>query len=312
MTTQSNPDVVECAIGIDVGGTKIAAGLVALTTGQVLSRRDRATEAARGGQAVLDDIVQIAHDLYAEAIAAHHRIHGIGVGICELVDPRGNITSSHTVAWRGVAVRERLNLLAPAVVEADVRAHAVAEARYGAGKRFELFVFVTIGTGISSCLVQSGRPFSGARGNALVLASSPYTLICADCGKRQQLILEDYASGPALVSRYNRRTSGAAIRGETVLAAAQAGDVVARDIVASAGEALGVSIGWLVNVLDPQAIIIGGGLGTAGGLYWNSMVASAREHIWADEGRDLPIVMAELGPDAGLIGAAAATDRQVR
>jgi glucokinase len=75
-------------------------------------------------------------------------------------------------------------------------------------------------------------------------------------------------------------------------------------IVQSAGEALGVSIGWLVNVLDPEAVIIGGGLGVAEGLYWDSMVAAARAHIWADASRDVMIVRAALGSDAGVIGAA--------
>jgi glucokinase len=83
-------------------------------------------------------------------------------------------------------------------------------------------------------------------------------------------------------------------------------------VVGSAGAALGVSIGWLVNVLDPEAVIVGGGLGSAGGLYWDSMVASTRAHIWADTSRDLPIVPAALGPDAGMIGAAAAIARRRR
>jgi glucokinase len=68
--------------------------------------------------------------------------------------------------------------------------------------------------------------------------------------------------------------------------------------------ALGSSIGWLVNVLDPEAVIVGGGLGTAGGQYWDMMVDSVREHVWSAASRDLPVLMAALGPDAGLIGAA--------
>lgn len=307
MTDQGSVVVTgEHAIGIDVGGTKIAAGLVALESGRVLARREQLTVATRGGGAVLEDTVRLAADLQAEAAASGIGVCGIGVGVCELVDQQGNVTSAHTVAWRGLPVRERLARLAPAVVDADVRVHALAEARYGAGRPFQLFVFVTVGTGISSCLVQGGRPLAGARGNALVLASSPYTLTCEHCGTRQHFVLEEYASGPALVARYNALASASLTRGEEVLAAAHAGDAIATDVARSAGEALGVSIGWLVNVLDPEAVIVGGGLGTAGGLYRESMVASARAHIWADDGRDLPIITAELGPDAGLIGAAAA------
>jgi glucokinase len=118
--------------------------------------------------------------------------------------------------------------------------------------------------------------------------------------------LEETASGPALIRRYNHShptgTSGA----EDVLAAAQQGDAEAVRIVREADEALGSGVGFLVNVLDPDAVVIGGGLGLAGGLYWDVFLSSARRHIWAEAARDLPIVRAELGTDAGLVGAAAA------
>jgi glucokinase len=292
------------AIGLDVGGTKIAAGIVALDSGKILERRMIPTRPERGGAAVLDDVFTLAQALYTGAEANRVHVTGVGVGVAELVDCAGNITSCHTIAWQGMAVRERLGQLAPAGIEADVRAHALAEARYGAGRPYQLFAFVTVGTGISCCLVQDGRPYAGARGNALVLASSPLTTACTTCGTVLRPVLEEFASGPALVSRYNQAVSGHATRAEDVIAAADAGNAAAIEIVITAGAALGVSVGWLVNVLDPAAVIVGGGLGMAGGLYWESFVASVREHIWAVGSRDLPILMAELGADAGLIGAA--------
>jgi glucokinase len=94
-------------------------------------------------------------------------------------------------------------------------------------------------------------------------------------------------------------------RGEELLAVVETGDALAIDVVKTAGQALGVSVGWLVNVLDPESVIVGGGLGLAGGLYWSSFVAATREHIWSDTNRELPILPAALGVDAGLIGAAA-------
>jgi len=287
-------------IGLDVGGTKIAGGIVVLDSGQVLARRAIPTRAERGGEAVLADALALAESLRADADRLVVEVCGIGVGVPELVDLAGNITSDHAIAWRGVPAQERFRRLAPAVVEADVRAHALAEARYGAGRPFQLFVFVTVGTGISYCLVQDGKPYAGARGNALILASSPLTTTCTVCGATLRPVLEEFASGPALAARFG------ATRGEDVLAAAATNDQAAIAVVESAGAALGVSVAWLVNVLDPQAIIVGGGLGLAGGRYWDSFVAATREHIWAEGSRDLPILMAALGPDAGLIGAAAA------
>lgn len=302
-----NPAVLGgiCAIGLDVGGTKIAAGIVALESGNILERRTIPTRPERGGAAVLDDVFALAAALCTAADTLGVQVCGVGVGVAELVDRAGEITSSNAIAWQGMPVRERLTHVAPAVVEADVRAHALAEARYGAGRPYRLFVFVTVGTGISCCLVQDGLPYAGARGNALILASSPVTTICTTCGTVLRPVLEEFASGPALVSRYNQAIGGHATRAEDVIAAADLGNPAAIDIVLTAGAALGVSVGWLVNVLDPAAVIVGGGLGLAGGLYWESFVAATREHIWAEGSRDLPILMAACGPDAGLIGAAA-------
>ena len=87
--------------------------------------------------------------------------------------------------------------------------------------------------------------------------------------------------------------------------AARAGDPIAQAIVRSAGSALGNSVGFLINVLDPQAVIVGGGLGLSDGIYWDAFVTSTRKHIWSEVSRKLPILHAELGADAGLIGAAA-------
>ncbi len=293
------------AVGIDVGGTKIAAGLVDLDSGASMSRRLIPTLPARGGAAVLDDVLALAQALIGIADDHERPVAGIGLGVCELVDGEGNITSDHTIAWRGVAVREALSRLAPTAVDADVRAHALAEARYGAGAGFGDWIFVTVGTGISSCLVLGGRPYRGARGNALVLASSPITTTCTVCGALLRPVLEDFAAGPALVARYNLATGGTLQRSEEVLAAAAAGDTAATAIVSSAGEALGVGLGWLVNVLDPQSVVVGGGLGLAGGLYWDSMLAALREHVYADSSRDVPVLAASAGADAGFIGAAA-------
>ena len=301
-----NREEAPYAIGLDVGGTKIAGGVVALDYGRILKRRVIATQPERGGEAVLADAIALGEALCADADGLGVDVHGIGVGVPELVDLAGAITSGHAIAWRGMPVRERFSRLGPSVIESDVRAHALAEARFGAGRAFKLFAFVTVGTGISCCLVQDGVPYAGAQGNALILASSPLTTVCTTCGAVLRPVLEDFASGPALVSRYNQTGAGRVARGEDVLTAASAGDQVAVKIVATAGEALGVSVGWLVNVLDPAAVIVGGGLGTTGGLYWDSFVAATRAHIWADTSREIPMLMAALGPDAGLVGAAVA------
>ena len=306
-----NPEPTDCAIGLDVGGTKIAAGLVAHPSGAVLARRTVPTLPQRGGEAVLGDTLAITSDLLEEARKRNLDLQGIGVGVPELVDPAGNITSSHSLAWQDISVRAAFAALAPAVVESDVRAGALAEAMYGAGRDYRLFVYVTVGTGISSTLVLDGRPYAGARGNALIMASSPFTTECSYCGTVLNPVLEEYASGPALVARYNLQGSKFAVQGEDVTAAAAAGDDAAIKVVTSAGEALGNSVAFLVNVMDPEAIVVGGGLGTAGGLFWDSLVAGTRARIWAENSRGLPILAAAMGGDSGLVGAAATVFRNL-
>ena len=306
-----NPDRAACAIGLDVGGTKIAAGLVAFPTGVVLAQRTIPTLPRRGGKIVLNDTLSLAEELKTEAGKSNLELLGIGVGVPELVDPAGNITSSQTLDWQGDRVQAAFSSLAPAVVESDVRAGALAEAMFGAGRSYSLFVYVTVGTGISSTLVQDGRPFAGARGNALIMASSPFTTECSSCGTALNPVLEEFASGPALVTRYNRHGSRTVKRAEDVTAAAEEGDNAAVKVVRSAGEALGNSVAFLVNVMDPEAIVVGGGLGTAGGFFWDSFVTSTRAHIWADNSRGLPIRPAAMGADSGLVGAAAAAFRRL-
>ncbi len=295
-----------CAIGIDVGGTKIAGGVVAFPSGRVLAKRVIPTLPKRGGKPVLDDALDEATGLVVEARRSDLELLGIGVGVAELVDLKGNVTSDHTIVWRGVPVQEMFSQLAPAVVESDVRAGALAEAMFGRGKAYRWFAYITVGTGIASALVLDGQPFVGARGNALVLASSPLTTTCTNCGTVLQPILDDIAAGPALVASYNRKSRGLAAVGEDVTNAAEMGDTIAVEVVKNAAQALGVSVAFLVNVLDPEAVIVGGGLGIAGGLYWSAFVHATREHIWSDMSRDLPILRAALGSDAGFIGAAAA------
>jgi len=293
------------ALGIDVGGTKIAAGIVTFPEGHVHLRRQIPTQLARGGDAVLEDVFQLATELATEAGARKFQVNAIGLGVCELVNTAGDMVSASSLSWQSADVREGLATIAPTVLEADVRAAALAEALFGAGKSRRIFVYVTVGTGISSCLMIEGRPFVGARGATGTVASSLLPHLGQPWDSDAAATLEQIASGPALVARFNQ-LQGQPNSAQEVLAAALAGNAGALSVVCSAGKALGATIAWLVNVLDPESVIIGGGLGLSEGAYWDSMTASARKTIWSDLHRQIPIVRAATGTDAGLIGAAAA------
>jgi glucokinase len=295
------------AIGLDIGGTKISGGVVSWPSGEILHRTIIPTHPERGGEAVLKDTRDLAMQLRDWAQQRQIEVAGIGAGVAELVDCYGNVTSSCTIDWSGVPVQESLAGIIPvAQVESDVRTAALAEAIFGAGCGRRLFTYVTVGTGISYCLVQDGQPLKGANGNAITLSSSPLSTTCTNCGTKLRPVLEQFASGPAIAQRFAQaRKSEATFTAEEVFRAASTGDKDASEILISAGEALGVSAAFLVNVLDPEMMVVGGGLGMAGGLYWDAFLRSCREHIFADNSRGLPIVTAKLGIDAGLVGAAA-------
>jgi len=294
------------AIGLDVGGTKIAAGVVLWPSGEILRRTIIPTKPTRGGEEVIRDVHDLARHLYDWAREERIEVAGIGAGVPELVDPEGNVTSSCTIDWRDRPVQQKLSEIAPAQVESDVRAAAVGEAIFGAGRGQKLFVYITVGTGISYCFIQDAQPFKGAKGNAIVMGSSPLSTVCTHCGVKLRPVLEEFASGPAIAKRFTQIMYGESTETcERVYRAALDGNQGAVEILTSAGEALGVSAAFLVNILDPEMIVVGGGLGTAGGLYWDAFERSCREHIFADNTRGLPIVPAKLRTDAGLVGAAA-------
>jgi glucokinase len=292
-----------CAIGVDVGGTKIAAGLVDVL-GRVVEKRAIPTQPGRGGEAVLRDALELAETLRDAARRQGCHLTALGVCVCELVDMEGQVVSSQTIPWRGLPVRERFTRLAPAILEADSRAAAFAEARCGAGRPFRSFLYVTVGTGVGGSLVWEGAPWVGAHGCTGTLASAPMHVLDPATGRLIGAVLEEIASGPALVARYNRQAGATKARAEEVLAAAGRGDAVAAGVVTTAAVSLGATIGLLVNVLDPEAVIVGGGLGAAPGLYWDQLGPAIRAHIWSDVHRGLPLLQAVHGGDAGFIGAA--------
>jgi len=262
-------DARAAAIGIDVGGTKIAAGVVDTSTGVVLDRRRIPSLPERGGAAVLADCAALAAELGDGRLP-------VGIALCELVDLEGRPTSGDAVDWRGLDVAAELG--APSVVvESDVRAAALAEARFGAGLGVSPFLHVVVGTGASACLVIDGLPYAGAQGEALVLGAPP---------------VETLASGPALARAARLE------RAEDVLA-----DPSHEAIVDEAATALGGALAVLANALDPALVVLGGGLGVAPA-FRERVERALQERVAYPRTPALGVVASRLGGDAGVIGAA--------
>lgn len=286
-------------VGIDVGGTKTAIGVVELAEGRLVERCEFPTPPrAASGRAFLDHVAATAIYLAADSGAS-----GIGVSLCELVAPDGAVRSAHRVLWSGFDLSASFGAGRTVTVEADVRAGAVAEARLGAGRgRRDLF-YVNLGTGVSSCWLRDGRPHRGARGHALLLGSGAVETVCGHCGEATSYVPEEVAGAAALVRRFNAE-GGDAHSPRDVFARAAGGDERASAVTEGAAQALAMNIGLAVNILDPDAVVIGGGLAQADGAYGVSLDDRIRAHVWSPETRSLPILRATLGADSALIGAA--------
>jgi glucokinase len=259
-------------VGIDAGGTKLAVGVVDPDDGRILERRETPTERHRGGQAVLEDCLELLRE-----VSSGRTIAAIGAGVPELVSLEGTIQTAENWDWRDDSFRPALAEVAPLHIESDVRAAALAEARFGAGRALSSFLYLTIGTGVSHTFVVDGRPWRGARGNAIVTGAPPVELA---------------ASGAALAGQARKRS------GKEVLATP-----ADEPLVEAAAQALGTELAALVNALDPEAVVVGGGLGLAPG-FMQRIVARMRPQIYAASTRDLAVLPSGLGVHAGVIGAA--------
>ena len=291
-------------LGLDVGGTKVAGGLVS-DTGRLLLVREHSSLVDGARDPGLTVTLGLARELMAEAASEGLTVDGIGAGFPEYVDLAGRLTSHEVLSWTGQPV-ELLAQLAPVTVESDVRCAALGEGAHGVARGLMGFAFVIVGTGLSYALVEDGLPRPGARGEAIALGELEVSRHVDATSKSR---LERYASGEGIRERYEALTGRLTAGAAEVFVLASGGDRDAAAIVSSAGQALGEGLATLVRLLDPGAVVIGGGVATAlGG--WRETVASTYAARLASRPAAPPIRWAELGRDAGIIGAAIAHRRR--
>lgn len=294
-------------LGIDIGGTKIAGGLVDGATGNILGAARRVpTNAGQGGAVVLARALDLARTLVAAAPAPPA---AVGVGAGGQIDPRSGVVISATdvlPGWAGTPLRDAFAsaLGLPTAVDNDVNALAIGEARFGAGRGASTVVFIALGTGVGGALLLNGCLHHGARGvggevGHLVLFPDGLPCTCGASG-----CLEQYTNGAALQTAF--RDGG----GDPALGGSAIGEAARRDpngpaarAVARVGQKLGLGLVSLANLLDPDRIVIGGGMAELGDL----LLAPARQVLAAralPAVRAVPIVGAALGPNASVVGAA--------
>ena len=313
------------AVGVDIGGTKVAAGVVD-GDGRVVAQLRRDTP-GKSPQAVEDVIAEV-----VEELAAHHEVVSVGIGAAGFVDAdRSSVLFAPHLAWRHEPLRDAVERRVRArlgrrvgrrtLVENDANAAAWGEYRFGAGRGESRLVCVTMGTGIGGAIVNSGRVHRGRHGLAgefghMVVVPGGHR---CECGNRG--CWEQYASGNALVREAREmaradspvaqglleRAGGdpEAITGPLVTAAAREGDAAAVELFEDVGRWLGIGIANLAAALDPGTVVVGGGVSDAGELLLGPAREAYRRTLTGRGFRpELALVRAELGPSAGLVGAA--------
>ncbi|WP_442911097.1 ROK family glucokinase [Kitasatospora sp. NBC_01266] len=306
-------------IGIDIGGTKVVAGVVNGEGRIVEQLRTETPHKSKSPKVVEDVIVELVLEL-----ADRHDVHAVGIGAAGWVDAdRSRVLFAPHLNWRDEPLREALSdrLKFPVVVENDANAAAWAEWRFGAGRGEDLLVMITLGTGIGGAVVRHGyvdRGRYGLAGEFGHMQVVPGGHRCP-CGNRG--CWEQYSSGNALVREARElavaespvaqpllaRAGGevAAITGPLVTEAAQAGDPMATELLHDIGTWLGVGLANLAAALDPGRFVVGGGVSAAGDLLLAPAQDAFRRTLTGRGFRpEAQIVPAALGNEAGLIGAA--------
>ena len=286
-------------IGVDVGGTKILAAVVS-RDGSVGARVERPSEHS-SQDALLGELDSMVEELQRGDAG----VRALGFGVPSRIDQRaGRAIKSVNIPLEGVDLRDRMRERhgLPVAIDNDANAAAIGEWQAGAARGARYVVMLTLGTGVGGGLILDGKPYRGATGSGAELGHIVIDPDGPPCGCGGHGHLESFAAGPA-ADRVARSLYGAESNAHELVRRGQAGDGEAVEALAGIGRYLGAGIASLVNIFEPELVVVGGGFGAAGEL----LLGPARE-VLAVEGlepaRDtVRIVQAELGGDAGVIGA---------
>lgn len=297
------------AVAVDLGGTATKSGLVD-PRGRILVRRDRPTRRDAPPAGMLSDIAGEAEALLAEARARGLRARGIGLGTPGLADPEGRIVGGcpNIPQWKGTAAGPRLarRLGMRVSVGNDANLAALGEWAFGAAKGARSCVLLTLGTGVGGGLVLDGKLFTGGTGLGTEIGHMTIDRNGRRCPCGGKGCLELYSSATGILKAYNskcemRNAECADVR--EVFSRARKGDRRARRVVGEALETLGLAMAGLINVFNPEFLILGGGMSRIPGVVPAARRAALRNAVDACR-KGVRIVPARLGNDAGLVGAA--------
>jgi glucokinase len=309
------------AIGVDFGGTKIACGIVDTKSGQLTETAKKKTRVLDDKKDVLDRLQAAIDELLAETSVNIKDTSGIGIGVAGMIDrQKGILLSAPNLGVSQVAIAEPISKHygVPCRLGNDLEVAALGELEFGAGRKYDSFVCIFIGTGIGCGIICDGKPYFGATGTAGEIGHMIVVPDGRKCGCGGSGCLETYASRTAIakdilsgLERGFESTvsdkvdlSKGIIRSKALASAVTAGDELVITAVTRAAQYMGIGLANVVNFYNPQRIILGGGLVEAVELYYETSIREAKLRVLSVPGRKLDIVKAELGDFSGIIGAA--------
>lgn len=300
--------------GVDIGGTTVKIGLFQ-TDGKIVDKWEIKTRTENHGAAILPDVAEALEKKLGETGISKDDVEGIGLGIPAPVNSEGIVKNTANLGWGYKEVKKELEEMTGLSVAAgnDANVAALGEMWLGAGKGFKNLVMVTLGTGVGGGVIINGHPVIGANG-----AGGEIGHLCVkydekdSCGCGNKGCLEQYASATGITRLANMRLArnhdASALRGQEINAKAvfdalKAGDKVAEEIVDEFGNYLGTAVANIAAIVDPSIVVIGGGVSKAGTVLLKYVEKYFKEHAFFAN-KDTEFVIAELGNDAGICGAA--------
>lgn len=290
------------AVGIEIGGTKLQAG-IGFRDGRLIALVRRTVDPAKGGAGIREQIPSLMEEVIAKAGCSHQELVGLGVGFGGPVDSnRGRILVSHQIeGWTDFPLRDwlRKKVEVPVVLQNDAKAAALAEATLGAGKGLRRVFYITVGSGVGGGLVVDRVPDVG---QGLGAGEIGHTWVPdPDTGKPDKL--EHVASGWSIGKRGSRKL-GRELTGAEVATLAEKGDALARRVVEESAEALALGIGNVLALLHPQRFIVGGGVSLMGEMWWRPLrTALAERFMFKPFAQSFDVVASALGEEVVVIGA---------
>jgi len=268
-------------IGVDIGGSKTVIGIIDDHTGKVIEKFVIPSKKHKDDKKNLNIIIKHILDL-----SNKNKIRNIGIGVPELINNKGIIKGNYNFNWHNKNLVNYFPKNLNIIVDSDVRCHLRAEKYFGVAKNYTNFAYINIGTGLSFAQYKEGKIYSGAKGYAIHFASSKITLYDWKKNKKISLIPEEYYSGKEIIKVLSINNN-----------------IKKKKILNNIAESLASLIGSLINTIDPDKLVLGGGVIINIAYFKKILIDHIRKFILADEVKKINIKTSKLTDNTGVIGA---------